>query len=288
MARVSIVGTALGDVEIAVVDGSRPPVLFFHGGHCSATTDCGWDLYARMGHRVVSFSRPGYGRTRVGDLTAAEFLPAVEEVCSVLELTDIAAVVGVSFGGLQALHAAVSRHVAPRRLVLHSAAPSSLPYPDSRVERAVGPILFGPQLQRGTWAAVSRFVGTETGLRAMSARLSRLPAGRWWSTWDEQDRQQARRLFTSMDSGRGFTTDLRQARSDSGGYRRWLLEQVDVPTLITASRHDGGVDFAHAEDFAAVIANARLVELDSPTHLFWIGPPVEAPRRAVQNFLDDD
>src|SRR3954466_15916452 len=106
--RTEIVPTPIGTVEIARGDAAGPAVLFFPGGHCSAITDCGWDLYAGLGHAIVSFSRPGYGRTRVGDLTAAEFMPAVEDVCTALGLAEIAAVVGVSFGALQAVPAALS------------------------------------------------------------------------------------------------------------------------------------------------------------------------------------
>jgi pimeloyl-ACP methyl ester carboxylesterase len=287
MYRVEIVSTALGEVEIARVDAAGPPVLFFPGGHCSAISDCGWDLYAGLGHAIVSFSRPGYGHTRVGDLTAAEFVPAVEEVCATLGLLEIAAVVGVSFGALQAVPAAISRRIAARRLVLHSGAPSTLAYPDATAQRVAGPLVFGPRVQRATWTTISRVAGTEAGLRALCASLSTLPADRWWPNWNQEDREQARRMFQTMGSGRGFTNDLRQAGADTGRYRRWLLHQVTCPTLITGSRHDGGVAFAHAEDFAATIPGARLVELDSPTHLFWIGPHAETARQAVHTFLTD-
>ena len=74
-----LVGTRLGDVEVRVTGGRRGTVLFFPGGHCAATVDCGWESYTRLGFRVVAFSRPGYGRTRLGDLTAARFVPAVDE-----------------------------------------------------------------------------------------------------------------------------------------------------------------------------------------------------------------
>jgi pimeloyl-ACP methyl ester carboxylesterase len=278
MVRVETIGTSLGDVEVAVIEGHRAPVLFFPGGHCSAAVDCGWHLYTRLGHELVAVSRPGYGHTRVGNLTAAEFMPAVEEVCSALGLADIAAVVGVSFGGLQAVHTALSERVAPGRLILHSAAPSTRPYPDSPAERAVAPILFGRYLQRATWAIASRFVDTSPGLKAMSASLSTIPVHRWWSSWSDRDREQARRLFTTLASGRGFANDLRQGHADTSGYRRWLLQRVNRPTLITASRNDGGVAFAHAKDFAASIPGAQLVELNSPTHLFWIGPHAEGAR----------
>jgi len=286
MTGVEIVSTSLGEVEIARV-ATGPPVLFFPGGHCSAISDCGWELYTSLGHSIVSFSRPGYGRTRVGDLSGAEFVPAVEEVCDALGLDEITAVVGVSFGALQAVPTAMSERIAVRRLVLHSSAPSTLAYPDTMAQRLAAPVVFGPRVQRATWAAISGLVGTEAGLRTLCASLSTLPTGRWWPSWGQQDLEQARRMFRTMASGRGFANDLRQARADSGGYRRRLLQRVDCPTLITGSRHDGGVAFAHAEDFAAMIPGARLVELDSPTHLFWIGPQAAAVRRTVQTFLTD-
>lgn len=285
MYRVEIVSTALGEVEIARVDAAGPPVLFFPGGHCSAIIDCGWDLYSRLGHAIISFSRPGYGRTRVGDLTAAEFVPAVEEVCTALGLAEIAAVVGVSFGALQAVPAAISTRIAARRLVLHSGAPSTLPYPDATSQRIAGPLVFGPHIQRATWTAISRLARTEAGLRTLCASLSTLPADSWWPNWNQQDRDQARRMFQTMSSGRGFANDLRQATAATAQYRRWLLHQITCPTLVTASRHDGGVNFTHAEDFAATIPTAHLVELDSPTHLFWIGPHAKTAQQAVQNFL---
>ncbi|SFT94446.1 Alpha/beta hydrolase family protein [Actinopolyspora lacussalsi subsp. righensis] len=101
-------------------------------------------LYTELGYRVVAFSRPGYGRTAVGDLTAAEFVPAVAEACAGVGITAATATVGMSFGGLQAVHVA-SRlpHLAPR-LVLHSCAPSSLPYPDGLAEHLVAPLAFAP------------------------------------------------------------------------------------------------------------------------------------------------
>ena len=108
MVGTQLVMTSGGVVEILHVPGKRPPVLFFPGGHCGAATDCGWSLYTGLGHEVVSFARPGYGGTRVGRLSAAEFAPLVSEVCTQLGISTIAASVGVSFGGLQAVHVAAT------------------------------------------------------------------------------------------------------------------------------------------------------------------------------------
>jgi pimeloyl-ACP methyl ester carboxylesterase len=108
------VDTCLGPVEVALTPGEGEVVLFFPGGHATAATPLCTDLYTGLGYRALVFSRPGYGRTNVGSLTAAEFIPAIARVCERLGITTAAATVGLSFGGLQAVHVAVSLpHFAP-------------------------------------------------------------------------------------------------------------------------------------------------------------------------------
>lgn len=265
------VSTSAGPVEILQIPGGRPPVLLFPGGHCSAATDCGRSLYAELGHGVISFSRPGYGGTRVGRLTAAEFAPLVSEVCEQIGITTVAASVGVSFGGLQAVHVAAGQRVTVQRLVLQSCAPSGFAYPDSRAESVLGSLVFAPPFQGLVWSSIRALVRSDAGLRMMMSQLSTLPVRQWWDQWSEADRDEARGLFRSMHSGSGFVNDLRQAHARDAATRRAAISTVPCPTLITASRHDGGVSFAHAEDFMRVIPNAKLVEIPSPSHLFWIG-----------------
>ena len=80
---------------------------------------------------------------------------------------------------------------------------------------------------------------------------------------------------------------MRQGRADRGAYRRLFQSKVGCPTLVTASRDDAGVAFAHAHDFATTIPAARLVELDAQTHLFWIGPSRAQVQSAVAEFISD-
>jgi pimeloyl-ACP methyl ester carboxylesterase len=106
--------TSVGPVEVALTSGVGDVVLCFPGGHATAATPLCAGIYAELGYRVLTFSRPGYGRTDIGDLTAAEFVPVIAEVCEGLSLGAAAATVGVSFGGLQAVHvAAALPHLAP-------------------------------------------------------------------------------------------------------------------------------------------------------------------------------
>ncbi len=268
------------------MQGERPPVLFFPGGHCSAACDCGWGLYAALGNGVVSFSRPGYGGTDVGALSAAEFAPLVGEACEQLGISTVAACVGVSFGGLQAVHVATDPQLRVPRLVLHSCAPSALPYPDSRVEALLGPVVFSQPLQGLVWRLVRRMVRSDAGLRLMMAGLSTRPVTEWWGELSAADRSEARELFRSMGSDSGFVNDLRQGWARDGAARRGAISKVRCPTLVTGSRHDGGVSFVHAEDFADLIVGATLVELESPSHLFWIGPHKPTLVSIIGSFLD--
>ena len=281
-----IVSTGFGPVEVVRSLGNGPVVLFFPGGHCSAATPIGADLYAELGFDVIVFSRPGYGRTDVGQLSAAEFVPAVRECCKSLGITRAAAVIGVSFGGLQALQVATAIDLASH-LVLHSCAPSTRPFPDTRRERLVTPLIFGPTVGAATWAAVRALVASERGLRTMMGTLSQLPVDTWWPTWTAADRAAAVRTFRAMDSGMGFLNDVRQAEPDRARYRLLVQRSVAIPTLITASRHDGGVAFAHAEDLASTIPGAQLVETDAPSHFFWLGPPRRRVLQAVGGFLSE-
>ena len=267
-----LVVTSAGIVEVLRVPGERPPVLFFPGGHCRAATDCGRSLYTELGHEVISFSRPGYGRTRVGSLDAAGFAPLVAEVCESLGISTVAASVGVSFGGLQAAHVAAARQLWVPRLILHSCAPSSLDYPDSRAQAVLGPLVFSPLLQSAVWLAIRAAIRSDAGLRVVTAQLSNLPIRAWWGSLSAADRSEVRVLFQSMRSDSGFVNDLRQGRSRDADARRRALSAVPCPALVTASPHDGGVSFDHAENFAHVIPDVELIELSSPSHLFWIGP----------------
>jgi pimeloyl-ACP methyl ester carboxylesterase len=267
------------------VPGDKPAVLFFPGGHCSAASDCGWSLYTSEGHGVLAFSRPGYGKTDVGRLNAAEFVPAVAECCEYLGIDETAGAVGVSFGGMQALHAASSLPELVPRLVLHSCAPSTRAYPDTRLESLFGPLAFSPALQSLTWATVACLVDSDAGLRRVVGVLSKRPVNDWWHAWSVEDKRRARELFRTMRSGSGFVNDLRQARPDRASHRRWVQTRITCPTLVTASRDDAGVAFAHAEDYAGTIPGAVLVELAAPSHLFWLGPAYAEAQAAVSAFM---
>ena len=284
-----MVNTSAGAVEVAITSGTSgtvgPVVVCFPGGHATACTPLGTDLYTELGYRVLTFSRPGYGRTHVGDRNAVEFVPVVAEVCERLGIAEATATVGISFGGMQAVEVAVALPQLAPRLILHSCAPSTLPYPDTTLERHAASLVFGPLLQAGTWRLLRLLTSSERGLRLMMSSLSMLPTEQWWHTWTATDRDAARATFARMDSGSGFVTDIRHAGDDHSYSREASLRAVGCPTLVTASHHDGGVSFTHAEDFVRTIAQTRLVDTDAPSHLYWIGPTRAAVAEAICTFM---
>ena len=277
--------TSAGPIEVRYLPSAKAPVLVFPGGHSSAATPTGEEIYTDLGYGVVCFSRPGYGRTEVGALTAAEFVPLIVEVCTQLGIERTSGVVGVSFGGLQAIHTAVAAPQLAPKLVLHSCAPSALAYPDHWRQRVAAPVVFGPVVETMTWAGIRRLVASDSGLKIMMRSLTLLPDHQWWPQLTPADRACARAVFNAMGSGYGFRTDIRQATRQLSEYRARIHALVETPTLVTASRADAGVSFRHAQNFTASIRRASLIETTSPTHLYWIGSARPVVAAAAAQFL---
>ena len=70
-------------------------------------------------------------------------------------------------------------------------------------------------------------------------------------------------LFRRMSSGRGFVNDLRPTPD--------ITAQIDQPTLVIATRSDGGVPFAQSLSLASSIRSAELVESHADSHMVWLG-----------------
>jgi len=53
-----------------------------------------------------------------------------------------------------------------------------------------------------------------------------------------------------------------------------------------ATRNDGAVSFDHAEHLAATLPHAKLVEVDTPTHLLWLGEGSDRTAAAINAFTE--
>lgn len=283
-----ILCTSAGQVEIVETNGSGGWVLYFHGGHETAQTAAASQLYVDLGYSVLTVSRPGYGATSVGPISPLEFSALADEVRNHVALEHFLAVVGTSFGGPQAVAYASQFPARVHSLILHSAAPSSRPYPDKAIQRLLGRVIFHPRVERLTWKVVSLLLqkSSQRGLQMMMAPLSTRPTGEWLDELSASERQEMIDLFCTMRSWSGFMIDVRHAGPDGTNLRRRTQERVTCPTLITASRYDAGVAWGHAEDFASTIPNARLVEIPAASHLFWIGPAKPLLIETIRQFLD--
>jgi hypothetical protein len=80
-------------------------------------------------------------------------------------------------------------------------------------------------------------------------------------------------------------TDLRQASAARSAYRSSVLRSVPCATLVTASRHEGCVAFAHAEDFLRTIPDVRLVDTVAYSHFFWLGAARHVVSDAIRDFM---
>jgi pimeloyl-ACP methyl ester carboxylesterase len=227
---------------------------------------------------VLAPSRPGYGRTPLSTGTSVTgFADVTRALCAHLGIIRVAAVVGTSAGGPTAVAMAARQTDLVQRLILQSAV-GPLPYPDRRT-RLGAYLLFAGRTERVTWRAVSAMMRVAPGasLRWWLGQLSTLPARRVVAALRPEDRATVHALFTAMRSGHGFRNDLR-ATPD-------LTADVVQPTLVIATRHDGGVPFAHARALAATIRRAQLVESQADSHLIWLGADWPTIARTIRVFL---
>ena len=271
----------VGQVEYRLERRGQAVVLVFHGGHTRAGLALGEEVFAEAGCTVLAPSRPGYGRTPVSTApTVAAYTDAIREVCAQLGIDRVAAVVGVSGGGPTAATMAARHADLVQRLILVSAV-GWLPYP-SRSQRIGSHIVFAGATEPVTWAAIHALAGRfpRLCLRLMMSSLSTLPVRQAVAGLSRQDHDRLLALFARMRSGQGFVHDLRPTPDITSG--------IDQPTLVIATRADGGVPFAHAQSLASSIRRAQLIESRAPSHLVWLGSDWPAIAARIQQFLHSD
>ena len=270
----------VGQVEYRLERRSQAVVLVFHGGHTRAALALGEEVFADAGATVLAPSRPGYGRTpKATGPTVAAYTDAIRDLCAQLGIGRIAAVVGISGGGPTAATMAARHGDLVQRLILVSAV-GWLPYP-SRSMRFGSYVFFAGATEPVTWAAIHAFARWIPGLclRLMMSSLSTLPVGEALAALSRQDRDLLLALFTRMRSGHGFVNDLRPTPD--------ITSSIDQPTLVIATRTDGGVSFAHAQSLASSIRHAQLIESRAPSHLVWLGSDWRAITAQIKRFLSE-
>lgn len=263
-------------IEYRLERRGHATVLILHGGHMSARCRFGEETFLEAGFSVLITSRPGYGRTAVAaGPSAPEFAVRLAGLCRLLGLADLI-LVGISLGARSAMTLAAFFPELVQRVILMC--PTSFrPWPNSR-ERRLAYAAFAPGVQRATWGML-HFMLRRAPEKHLAGILENL------TTLDGE--LAVRRLGTDIgkitdfllccQSGRGFLIDLRAATDVSS--------DVAQPTLILATRNDGAVSFDHAEYLVTTLPDATLVEVDTPTHLLWLGDGSDRTVATIQSFI---
>jgi pimeloyl-ACP methyl ester carboxylesterase len=262
-------------------DGSRT-VLVLHGGHVSAAVALGERDLLELGLRILAVSRPGYGRTPVSTApTRTGFGDVVAQLCRLLEIGRLAAVVGMSHGGPSAVALAAGHPELVERLILESAV-ASLPWP-GRATRVASHLALNSRTAPLTWRLTSVVARRAPGifLRMMLRAVSTGSGSRALADLSPADRVEVLELFRSMEASRGFLHDLREPVD------RGMEALVRCPTLIIASREDGQVPPCHAEHPRRHIHGATLIWSHAPSHLIWFGSSARERTEVIRRFLAD-
>ena len=257
-----LLATACGTVEVAEAgptDG--PPLLVIHGsgGGFDQGLALGAD-YAALGYRVIAPSRFGYLRTPFPDDASGEH--QADHLACLLDALGLAdaAVMGVSAGGVAALHFAVRHPRRTRALVLMVPAvyrpDPAVPTPDwalAVLDTVIAADLPFWLLARFAPDAMRRLV------------LATPPAE--YERADADERRRADLMLEQILPVSARRLGLLNDSRLTTGAARVDLEAIRAPTLAISARDDGFGTYASARYSAEHIRGARLLGFERGGHL---------------------
>jgi len=270
--------TVNGPVEYTS-QGEGPVMLVCHGTSSDCFSTEVMRPLVQSGFRVITPSRPGYGRTPLSvGRSAAEAAQSLVQLLDTLQVRRCA-VVATSGGGPTGLALAAGFPERVTRLVLAEAIsrPEDRPNEPSYNSQVA---FYGP-LHIAMWMLLKLM--SRLSPRSMARQTLAI-----FSTHDPQDG--IRRL--SPDEIRGLCAFYRGRSSRAGALNDLghtvgmsVLESVCQPTLVIHSREDKSVPFAHAEWSLRHIPHSELCEAGFTGHFFWIGPDYERIAKQMVTFL---
>jgi pimeloyl-ACP methyl ester carboxylesterase len=274
----NISSTAQGPIEYTRL-GSGPVILVCHGtsSNCFSTELAG--PLVEAGFRVVTPSRPGYGKTplEVGR-SAAQAAEALIALLDSLQV-EICSVVAISGGGPTGIALAAGYPQLIRRLMLVAAVsrPEDRPNEPGYKNQSS---FYGP-MHNVTW-----------GMLGLMSRLSPRAMARQtlaiFSTHDPDDGlrklpaegvENISRFYQGQSSRKGALNDGFHAVGAD------LLMTIRQPTLVVHSREDNSVPFSHAEWSLNHIPQAELCEAGITGHFFWVDPDYKRICQRMVEFL---
>lgn len=246
------------------VTGTGMPVVLLHSFLCSGQMWEGQVGPLADSHRVVNVDARGHGRSsRVGE--AFPWDATADDVLAVLDAEGIgeAVWVGLSMGGMTALHAAVHRPRRVRGLVLLDT--------NGGVEPA------RQRLQLKALGAASRLLGIRPLLPVASRQMFGTTTRRarpalvrsWCQRFADVDVPSAVHVLNAFLG--------RQDLSDR-------LEELRVPTLVAVGAEDHAQPPPRARRIAAQIPHARYLEIPEAGHLSAVEQPAVVTE-AILEFL---
>jgi pimeloyl-ACP methyl ester carboxylesterase len=275
-----IAHTTKGSIEYILL-GNGPLVLVCHGTSSNCfSTDVTKPLI-EAGFRVLTPSRPGYGRTplEVGR-SAAQSAEALIALLDSLH-TQTCSVVAISGGGPTGIVLAAGF---PQR-VTHLVLAEAISYPENRPNEPSykNQMAFYGPMHIVMWSLLGLM--SRISPRSMARQTLTI-----FSTHDPEDGlsklssadiDSIARFYQGHSSRRGALNDAMHTVGVN------LLTQVHQPTLVIHSREDNSVPFAHAEWSLQYIPQAELCEAGFTGHFFWIGPDFAPISQRIGAFLQE-
>jgi pimeloyl-ACP methyl ester carboxylesterase/class 3 adenylate cyclase len=258
-----------GDVHIAYqVFGHGPENLVIIPGFISHI-EHSWDSpdYARwLNHlgrraRVVIFDKRGTGLSdRLGQLPNLD--QRMDDARAVMDAAGIerAAVMGVSEGGSLAVLFAATHPERCSALILYGAFARFVDWFPTK--QKFDGFLHYVDTAWGTGNSYTAFAPSKKG----DAEFQR-----WWGRWERQ--------------GGSPSAVINLMRMNSEINIDNILPSVNVPTLVLHRTEDPTVNIQAGRFLAAQIPRAKLVELDGPDHIYWLGDNALQIADLVANFI---
>jgi esterase len=232
--------------------GTSPELVFLHGGGQNAHT---WDLVLlRLGRPAIAIDLPGHGHSSwrpdrdYGPIrNAAAVAVAIEQ-----HAPDADAVVGMSLGGLTAMHLAATRPDLVRRAVFIDVAPGSpqAAATMSAQQRGTVELTRGPQAFSSQDAMISAAIAASPRRPASAVRRGvihnsrQLPDGSWAWRYDRSDPALAFPVARLWDD----------------------VSQLAMPTMLVIGAESGFVTAADRAEIARLVPDIRIVSVAGAGH----------------------
>jgi pimeloyl-ACP methyl ester carboxylesterase len=274
-----IAHTSKGLIEYTLL-GSGQAVLVCHGTSSNCFSTEGIRPLIDVGFRVLTPSRPGYGRTPLSVGQAASeastaFIALLDEIA-----IQACSVIAISGGGPTGIALAANYPQRVNKLILLEA----ISWTENRQNEPAykNQMAFYGPMHNVIWAMlglVSR-LSPRSMARQTLAIFSTHDPDDGLGKLSPSDIESICRFYQGRSSRQGALNDS----THSVGIE--VLHEVHQPTLIVHSREDKSVPFSHAEWSLKNIHLAELYESGFTGHFFWIGPDFQGISQRMVGFLN--